>query len=645
MLFPSATLIIGLLVILLILLIIIENRSRTHDKLLSDLSDSNRLLKMRVLELIEYLKEQRAIGANQIHTSEISPTTPETLIQSPPLESLPPPLPNTDLTQGSKSGTTHRIFKTPIEAGKETPKTSINTEKSLPTSQNQDQSLLGNFFKWLKEDWIMKTGSIMLILSIGWFTTYAFINNWIQPPGRIAIGCLLSLGLIILGVFRIKKLPNQGGVFLAVGTCLMILTMFWASNYYSILPASISLLITALTLIAQAKIAIANKSKALVYLSITLGAFAPFLFGYLGYDQFTLTYLLALILAIAYINYQWEQMPLPFVSSLIILLYSGPRTILEFNNWDQPTLIEITLVFLSVSIVIASALYALRNIKETQRTLSTLAIPTATICLISWSMKIGDDKTPGFIIAFYALISGVIAYLVFKYKLNTRAFYGLWVLSTLLAILSLHILFELPTLTIFLTIISIITVLIAHKVDPKSALPTYASILLALPSLAGLSSIGSTQWKISVFNLDGLAILILSTSLMGIGLWLKYLNKTTWIQEQQNVSNVSRALIILGSFYLYCLIWLVLSNTLPTELAIAPTLSIYTVIALICYFKGVNLNSKTLRVYGLTMLSLIIARLLLIDLWDMNVLSRILTFFAVGALLISTAFFGRKNKK
>jgi uncharacterized membrane protein len=79
-------------------------------------------------------------------------------------------------------------------------------------------------------------------------------------------------------------------------------------------------------------------------------------------------------------------------------------------------------------------------------------------------------------------------------------------------------------------------------------------------------------------------------------------------------------------------------------MAIALTLSTYTLIGIICYFHSIKKESKVLRVYALILISLILTRLFLVELWRMEISARILTFFAVGLLLVSTAFFSKKRK-
>jgi hypothetical protein len=39
------------------------------------------------------------------------------------------------------------------------------------------------FFEWIKEDWLMKLGALLLLIGFGWLASYAFLHNWIGPHG------------------------------------------------------------------------------------------------------------------------------------------------------------------------------------------------------------------------------------------------------------------------------------------------------------------------------------------------------------------------------------------------------------------------------------------------------------------------------
>jgi hypothetical protein len=50
-------------------------------------------------------------------------------------------------------------------------------------------------------------------------------------------------------------------------------------------------------------------------------------------------------------------------------------------------------------------------------------------------------------------------------------------------------------------------------------------------------------------------------------------------------------------------------------------------------------------IYGGVLIGVVVGRLLLVEVWDMALAGRIVTFFIIGTLLMSTAFIGRRPKE
>jgi uncharacterized membrane protein len=71
---------------------------------------------------------------------------------------------------------------------------------------------------------------------------------------------------------------------------------------------------------------------------------------------------------------------------------------------------------------------------------------------------------------------------------------------------------------------------------------------------------------------------------------------------------------------------------------------IYTIIGIISYLYGLAIGKRVLQLYGGTLIGFVVGRLLLVDVWRMELAGRIVTFFLIGALLVSTAFLGKKKK-
>jgi uncharacterized membrane protein len=65
---------------------------------------------------------------------------------------------------------------------------------------------------------------------------------------------------------------------------------------------------------------------------------------------------------------------------------------------------------------------------------------------------------------------------------------------------------------------------------------------------------------------------------------------------------------------------------------------VYTVLGLILFIKGRTGDRKTTLTAGGVLLGFVVLRLLLIDVWQMELFGRVVTFAAIGVLLVSTAF-------
>jgi len=83
---------------------------------------------------------------------------------------------------------------------------------------------------------------------------------------------------------------------------------------------------------------------------------------------------------------------------------------------------------------------------------------------------------------------------------------------------------------------------------------------------------------------------------------------------------------------------------LAEDTAIFVSLVIYTVAGMALYVRGVTVKSDSIKWWGGLLIALVVGRLLLIDIWNMEIAGRIVTFIVIGLLLISTAFISKFNK-
>lgn len=131
--------------------------------------------------------------------------------------------------------------------------------------------------EWLKEDWILKLGALLLLMGFGWLARYAFLNNWIGPQGRIALGIFAGTVILAFGFYRARKYLNQGSVFLVLGSSTVLLTIFAARNIYQFFTPTCALVIMFLASAFVAFASLTYKNKWLSLASIILASMAPLL--------------------------------------------------------------------------------------------------------------------------------------------------------------------------------------------------------------------------------------------------------------------------------------------------------------------------------------------------------------------------------
>jgi uncharacterized membrane protein len=80
-----------------------------------------------------------------------------------------------------------------------------------------------------------------------------------------------------------------------------------------------------------------------------------------------------------------------------------------------------------------------------------------------------------------------------------------------------------------------------------------------------------------------------------------------------------------------------------SDSAVFLSLFVYTITGLTTHFYGLFNHSTGLKKYGMTLLILVVARLVLVDVWHMELLLRVVTFIVLGIMFMSTAFISKSQ--
>jgi len=518
------------------------------------------------------------------------------------------------------------------------------TQAATPiiTPEQTGPTLSEKFVEWLKEDWLLKLGALLLLIGFGWLTTYAFLNNWIGPMGRIALGIVAGALFILLGYWRIKNYITQGGIFLVLGSTTILLTIFAARTVYDFFTPLSALGVMFLSTAFVALASVKYNSRALSLLSLTLAGIAPLLTKSPATDHVGLfAYLFVVILGAIWIVALTGQRELTAASLIIISAYSAPHLLSSssFPLVDIQTLLLFAYAFTTLFFLTNTT--GILKLKGKEIVPDLVAAAGNGLFLLAWIMTAAQDEWKSLIIAAWMIVFAVGAFLIFRITQRREPFYvyaGVGI-AMLAAATSAEL--KGATLTIAYTIESGIIALIAYAVLRDIKIAERISLLLIGPVILSIGSITSRAWLTSVIHKDFFVLLVLGLTMLGLGtFFLRHVQETGDKEPRQ----LNATLLIIGSAYAYVLLWLSLHvGLLNDNTAVMISLVIYTIIGLIAYFYGLANGKRGLYLYGGALVGFVVGRLLLIDVWRMELAGRIVMFFLIGALLVSTAFLGRKK--
>jgi uncharacterized membrane protein len=126
--------------------------------------------------------------------------------------------------------------------------------------------------------WLNRVGALVLTLGIAFFLKYAFDNQWIQPAGRVALGLITGVALLLLGE-RLQRAayraPAQGVV--AVGIATLYLSVYAAFAFYQLVTQPAAFAFMVLVTATAAALALYHDARAVAVLANLGGFLTPIL--------------------------------------------------------------------------------------------------------------------------------------------------------------------------------------------------------------------------------------------------------------------------------------------------------------------------------------------------------------------------------
>lgn len=513
-----------------------------------------------------------------------------------------------------------------------------------------DTQALGRFWNWLSTDWVMKLGVFLLLIGVGWFVTYAFASGWIGPVGRITLGILFGIAVLILGEWRIKQFRDQGAVFLALGSAIVILTIFAAQFAFGtpMFPPLVALGIMSLSVLYLAVASVRYRLKALAVLSLLLGYSVPILTNSGTNDLIALfNFLFVVTLGTLWVVGVTGWRVLVPLSLVIMFSYSVlARLSLSFGMGGSSGMLD-TLLWYGYAFTLlyfAAAVSAMVRTKLAERNDLTTAFATG-IFLFWWIMSVVSPDMQSLAFAVWAVVFAIGAFLTYT-RTGIKApffIYG----GIAAALIGAATAAELhgAALTIMLTIESAIATLVAYLLLGRAQAGTSlrTGLLFIAPVLLSFESLNTYLWRSGIPWEHFFVLALLMVSMLGLGNFLRSHAENV---EGSTVRLWAGASITIGALYALALIWLVPFALISDKnTATMVTLVCYTLIGLYVYLRGRSDDIRVLRVAGGILLGYVVLHLLFVEVWRFSMGGRIVIFSLIGILLIGTAFLGRSKKE
>ena len=126
--------------------------------------------------------------------------------------------------------------------------------------------------------WLNRIGISAVLIGVSYFLKFAFDNNWIGPTGRVSIGLLAGIAVIVWSEsFRRRGYKVFSYSLKAVGVGVLYLSLWAAFQVYGLIPSAVAFLAMVIVTASTAALAIKQDAEILAAIALTGGFATPLL--------------------------------------------------------------------------------------------------------------------------------------------------------------------------------------------------------------------------------------------------------------------------------------------------------------------------------------------------------------------------------
>lgn len=534
---------------------------------------------------------------------------------------------------------------------------------SVPIVASPDA--LEQFIAWCKEDLLMKLGGLLMVLGCAWFVSYAVAEGWIGEMGRIFIGIVIGYLVMGLGWYRMKTFITQGSILMVTGAAVVILTFFAARELYDFFDPVMVLTIMFFTSSVLGLYALTYNYKPLAYANVCLAAIAPLLTNSPHPTLVGLmSYLLVLSAGAVWVAVYTGWRELVLISLGIVFLYSisfasdmgvGSRWLVEADA-------GLLLSFVFTGLYFVVSLFGMQR-SVTHRVSDLVTALASGAFLLMWVMSAGDPSFQSLYLIAWTLLFALGAYIAVRRGAPLSFFYSYVGTGVVLLGVATSIELSGPSLTVAFIIEAALVLLLGYTITRRAESIPLLAVPSIVPLFLALGSVGSESWNtcartyrgecVSVFSTfgnvlhaDAFVLVLITLTSFGVGAFFALRDRDHSGVAHAIVQQARWAGYGIAGLFLTTLGWLVPGAlSLWQPFGTFASLFVYTLVAAVLYLGVQNAQRDAWkRTVAGFLFGFVVMRLLFVDVWNMELGMRVVTFIVIGCLLMFVAWVERNRR-